>query len=519
MRSISLLIVIALALIISTVPTSAVRQESFEGFIAGVRANAVKGGVLYQRGDGKFDLEPGLKLQDGDFIKSSANSYAELLLQPGNYLRVGGETEFQIVSDQHDRMRFKLNDGAMTFEILSRDMGMLPSFSYSVKHAEALIRVITPNATVFISEPGIFRINAVNNGQTELIVREGEATINGRRVKKKRSAVASASGVTTDEVDRKNEDNFDVWARERAKYAIDANRSLKKDSAWANNRREGRKVEFPHDDKDNRAGHVVVSVKPGFINFTEAGVELNRRPKEWQQLTEEELHLETGDKLRTAEHSFAEITVLPEMHLRLDQNSEILFEQLSHDSISIKLVRGSAILDVARFDSSQGLPLTFSGLATSVVIAGEGNYRVDIRPNGDEITVRKGKVIFNESPVEDCRRITAGKVSECDKKRVDNFDFWSEYRGEGVLVDEKRPVLGRLTALRRERFRDTGFWYQNRGQTTYIFVPFTSPNFRSPYGGHYSTVLTPRNMPMRRVDMENDSLFRLPGLETPRPRP
>ena len=513
-----LLLVIALTLFINTVPTSAQQEESFEGFIAGVRANAVKGEVLYQRGDGKFDLEAGLKVEEGDFIRTGAGSYAELLLQPGNYLRINEHSECQIVSDQHDRMKFKLNQGALTFEILSRDDEILPGFSFSVKQGEELMRVITPNATVFITEPGIFRVNAVNSDRTELIVRNGEAIINGQRVKKKRSAVVSASGVATAEVTGKNEDNFDVWARERANHAVNANRLLKKDSAWANNRREGQRVEFPHDDKEPPASKGIVSVKPGLVHFAEAGVELNRHPKEWQQLTEE-LHLETGDKLRTAEHSFAEITVLPDMHLRLDQNSEILFDQLSHDSISIKLVRGSAILDVARFDGSQGLPLTFGGPATSVVIARDGNYRVDITPNGDEVTVRDGKVIFNQTSVEDCRRIIAGKVYECDKKRIDNFDFWSEYRGEGVFVERRRPARRRLTTLRRDRFKNTGFWYRPPGQTTFIFVPFRSPRFRSPYGGHYSTVLTPRNMPMRAVDMENDPLFELPGLRPPRPRP
>jgi len=176
---------------------------------------------------------------------------------------------------------------------------------------------------------------------------------------------------------------------------------------------------------------------------------------------------------------------------------------------------------VAQFDSTQGLPLTFGGLSTSVVIAGEGTYRIDIRPSGDEITVREGKVILKEKSVNGCRRIAAGTIFECDKKRTDNFDFWSEYRGEGEFFMGKRmvPVVSFLADLRRVRFRKTGFWFQNPGQTTYTFVPFTSPNFRSSYGGNYSTVLTPRNMPVNRVDPGDDPFSRLPGLATPRPRP
>ena len=510
--------ILLMVLFINTVPTSAQRQASFEAFMTGVRPNAIKGDVWYQRGEGKFELEPGLKLEEGDFIKSSANSYAELLLQPGNYLRVGGETECQIFSAQHEKMRFKLNKGTISLEVLSSEW---EDTTYSRKEAYHLIRVITPDAQVFISEPGIFRINATTGGLTELIVRNGEAVINGRRVKKNRKAVASGDSITLAEIDPKIEDSFDLWGRERADKSVQANRMLKKESPWADKRKDGQEtsIKFP-EDEENSLRRGIVSVRPGTVNFVETGVELSRATKEWEELTEKS-QLETDDKLRTTEHSFVEIAVLPDMHLRLDHRSEVLFEQLSNDSISVKLLRGSAILNVAQFDSTQGLPLTFGGLSTSVVIAGEGNYRIDIRPSGDEITVREGKVILQGKSVNACRRIAAGSVSECDKKRTDNFDVWSEHRGEGEYFLGKKviPVVSYLTDLRRVRFRKTGFWFQNSGQTTYTFVPFMSPHFRSPYGGNYSTVLTPPKMRMKRVDPADDPFSRLPGLATPRPRP
>lgn len=512
------IILLMLALLINTVPTSAQRQASFDAFMTGVRPNAVIGDVRYRRGDGKFDLEPGLKLEEGDFIKSSANSYAELLLQPGNYLRIGGETECQIFSDQHDRMRFKLNKGTVSLEILSSEWD---DTIYSRKEAYELIRVITPDAEVFISRPGIFRINATTDKRTELIVRSGEAVINAQRVKKNRKAIASRDSITLSEIDPKIEDSFDLWGREQADKSVKANRTLKNESRWTDKRKEEQQtaVDFP-EDEETRLNRGTISVRPGTVNFVEAGVELSRPTKEWEQLTEKS-QLETGDKLRTSEHSFVEISVLPDMHLRLDERSEVLFEQLSTDSISVKLLRGSAILNVAQFDSTEGLPLTFSGLSTAVVIAGGGNYRIDITPSGDEITVREGKVILKEKPVTGCRKIVAGTIFGCDKKTNDKFDVWSEYRGEGEYFLGQRvvPVVSYLADLRSVRFRKTGFWFQNPGQTTYTFVPFTLTYFKSPYGGNYSTVFTPRHMPMKRVDPGDDPFTRLPKLATPRPRP
>jgi hypothetical protein len=178
------------------------------------------------------------------------------------------------------------------------------------------------------------------------------------------------------------------------------------------------------------------------------------------------------------------------MHFRVNGSSEVLLEQLSNDSISIKVLRGSAILDVARFDRKEDPRIKIGGPSSSVTIADRGLYRID----DDTITVREGKVIFNERSVSSCRKIAQAKVSDCDKNRYDNFDFWSEHRGEGELYNGRDTVsqATHLTRLRQLRFRNTGFWFQQPGQTSYTFVPFSSRLFRSPYGGSYSTVLSPR---------------------------
>ncbi|HEX6717548.1 MAG TPA: FecR domain-containing protein [Pyrinomonadaceae bacterium] len=487
------------------------QQEPLEGFMTGIRANAVKGEVVYQHEDGKFDLEPGLKLEEGDFIRTGVDSYAELLLQPGNYLRLGGETECQIVSDQHDdKMRLKLNHGAISLEILARSFS---DFYYSSDQINELIRVITPNAEVFITRQGIFRIN-VTAGRTEVIARGGDAVINGRRVKEKHRAVAANGSVMVTEVDSKLEDNFDAWARERAAKLVHANKLLQNEAPWSKRQKdEEPSVEMPEDSKETNDHGRVISAKPGAVNFVEDGVEFTRASQDWQQLTEKS-QLETGDTLRTGANSFVELVLFPDMHLRLDASSELRLAQLSNDSTSIKLLRGSAIVDVARFDKKQSPQITIASPSTSVAIAGDGNYRID----GDRITVRYGKVIFSGRCVGSCRRIERGTVSECDKNARDNFDFWSEHRGEGELYNGRGTVaMGtQLAQVRRERFRNTGFWLQQPGQTSYTFVPFTSSLFRSPYGGSYSTVLSPRRIP-NRVDAGGRPSF--PSGHVMRPRP
>jgi len=87
------------------------------------------------------------------------------------------------------------------------------------------------------------------------------------------------------------------------------------------------------------------------------------------------------------------------------------------------------------------------------------------------------------------------------------------YNGRGTVA-----TATYLARLRRTRFRSAGFWYQEPGQTTYTFVPFTSQLFRSPYGGNYSTAFAPRGTTINR----GDSGIRNPnrrGPEILRPKP
>jgi hypothetical protein len=468
------------------------RVESFEGFVTGIRPNAVSGEVSYQREDGTFPLEAGLKLEQGDFIRSSAGGYTELLLQPGNYLRVGSDTECQLFSDQHDKMRLKLTHGVLIFELLSRETEYFSSGLWA--DANELIRVITPDAEVFINHPGVFRINTTASGRTEVIVREGEAVMNGYRLKKTRRAVTANGSVGVTEADAKVEDKFDTWSRERAAQMVQENKLLKKEAPWAKSVRSGDvDVEVPDEEEGDTTRGRVISARPGTVNFVEDGVEFSRGAKEWQPL-DEKSQLAAGDKVRTTTNSFAELMLFPDMHLRIDSSSEVLFDELSNDSVSLKVVRGSAILDVARFDRKLLPQITIGGSSTSAAINDNGNYRIDARDSGNTITVRDGKVLFNQRSIGSCKIIAGTTISDCEKKPKDNFDYWSQYRGEGEMYNGEATVamVSYLARMRQYRYRRAGFWYQRPGQSSCTFVPFSSQVFRSPYGGSYTTALAPR---------------------------
>lgn len=467
--------------------------ENIAAVLSGVRANAVDGKVVYVREAASYEIEPTTELKHGDAVRSAAGSRAELLLQPGNFLRVAAETEFQLIDDRYDRLKLLLNKGTISFEVLKNDWEDTSDFFETLKQGFELIRVITPNSEVFITQPGIFRIN-VTDGRTEVVVRRGEALIDGKRVKEKRSGVATRGSVDIVEVDVKSEDAFDAWARECSEKVVEANRMLKKEAPWAK-KKEGREamVDLPASEK--KAGNpYVVSARPGAVNFVETGVEFSTDQKTWQPLSDHS-ELAAGNRIRTMRQNFLELMMFPDLHLRVDGDSEVSLEQLSNELIAVKVVHGSAILDVARFDRKEFPEIFIGGASTVVAVAEDGNYRVNMRGR-EEILVRKGKVVLQERSIGSCRIIAGGHTSECDRKINDNFDVWSQHRGEGQSFNGG-SMATRLAQLRLRRFKNTGFWYQLPARLQYTFVPFFSTYFRSPYGGNYSCALSPRHAVIR----------------------
>lgn len=507
-RTLLLLLTLATLVVHITAQDQEEQIDNIPAVLSGLRANVVEGNGIYVRETATYDLEADVELKQADIVRTGANGRAELLLQPGNLLRVGAETECHIVDDHYDRLKFLLNTGSINLEILKNDWEDTSDFFETLKQGFELIRVITPNAEVFITQPGIFRIN-IAEGRTELIVRRGEAVIDGKRVKEKRAAVVVRGSFNMTEFDTKVEDAFDTWARQRSDKLIEANHTLKKDAPWAK-KKEGREgmVDMPSSELRGGNNPHVVYARPGTVIFADAKVEFSSGGKAWQELSEKS-QLVAGDKLRTARYSFAELMMFPDLYLRLDSESEVLLEQLSNETIAFKVLRGSAILDVAKIDRRELPVISISGPVSSAKIVEDGNYRINARPITDEVVVRKGKVVIQDRSIGSCRIISGNNTSECDRKVNDNFDIWSQHRGEGQHFDGT-AMATRLAQIRRRRFRNTGFWYRSSSKGEYTFVPFFSTYFRSPYGGAYSSVLAPRRAPMFLWEGRGGSIIRGP---------
>jgi hypothetical protein len=163
----------------------------------------------------------GTQLRDGDQLRTDASSRAEILLNPGTYLRLDENTEVRAVTTSFSNTRFELLKGSVIVES-------------SQIEKDAPIELITPNGPLAIAKDSLIRVDA-KPAATWVAVRQGEiflgtravALSNDGKAKIKRGKVAQLTGAATQpelaKVDKDAMDNFDVWSFNRAQTLVAAN--------------------------------------------------------------------------------------------------------------------------------------------------------------------------------------------------------------------------------------------------------------------------------------------------------
>lgn len=188
--------------------------------------NRTEGKVYILRADSadgeKGRASLGTQMRNDDRISTTANSYAEVLLNPGSYLRLNENTEVRAVSTDLASVRFELVKGSVIAEV-------------GEANKKAPIEIVTPNGALTIAKDGLHRIDAKASA-ANISVRQGEIHLGTRAefaankaTKIGRGKVASLTG--SDQIgksdlaklDRDVMDNFDVWSFNRAQTLTAAN--------------------------------------------------------------------------------------------------------------------------------------------------------------------------------------------------------------------------------------------------------------------------------------------------------
>ena len=206
----SILSMIGVALLIAF--GVAAQAQNREKFVISAKAggvNLVSGNVTVQRKDVQRPeaLTANDNLEMGDSVTTGAGGRVEVLLNPGTYLRVDENSEFQLTDASLDNLRVKLVKGSALVEATGDDETTLS------------IGFTTPQTEALIVKRGIYRFNILPNAMTEIAVRKGRAFYGAGVVNVIKGGQKVLIGNGQAEVtkwNKKDEDAFDLWSKQRA---------------------------------------------------------------------------------------------------------------------------------------------------------------------------------------------------------------------------------------------------------------------------------------------------------------
>lgn len=198
--------------------------QNREKFVISAKAggiNAITGQAdVHPRGESDWQqLSITDDLDAGDRVRTAIDGRVEILLNPGSYLRVGGDSEVELSNNTLSNLEVRLLRGTAIVEATGAD------------DLELNINISTPHTKLAIVRHGLYRLNVVPNDGTELIVRKGRVILSDTHTKVKggNKVVFSATNVSVAKLtkeEKKVQEEIDTWSKERAETLAKANRRL-----------------------------------------------------------------------------------------------------------------------------------------------------------------------------------------------------------------------------------------------------------------------------------------------------
>jgi hypothetical protein len=169
--------------------------------------NFVQGGVTVSRPDGRGGrLVKGDGLNIGDKVSTSSDGKVEILLNPGSYVRLGGNSTFRFKTTSLDDLQLELDAGSAILEVFAAK--------------EFQVVVSTPRAKYVLFETGIYRVDVSDDKTAQLRVWRGRAHVNDSTdtIKSGRSVTSGLNTqIAVAKFDRDEKDALDDWSKSRGK--------------------------------------------------------------------------------------------------------------------------------------------------------------------------------------------------------------------------------------------------------------------------------------------------------------
>ena len=242
-----------------------------------------------------------------------------------------------------------------------------------------------------------------------------------------------------------------------------------------------------------------ISAKAGGVNAVSGRVLVKRASQIPQLLTSQD-NLEPGDIVKTGDDSQVEVLLNPGSYFRVSENSEFTFVSNSLDSLLVKLIRGSAIIEATGPDDT-GMRINVDTDQRRLVIVRSGIYRINAQPGKTELLVRKGRVMLGPEArdlVKGGKRIEFGggveQLLKIGKQDQDEFDIWSKERGQTLARANQRLSYRSLSQSLFDARWDWAFsaanpyglWAWSSYSRCFTFMPFYY-GWSSPYGHYYGS--------------------------------
>jgi len=180
--------------------------------------NEVAGDVTVERNNGLSGrLLKGDEVQTGERVTTGAQSRAEILMNPGSYIRIGENTSFEFVSTHLDDVRVKMHSGSAILEVFGGE-----GFKVDLSADTARFTIL---------DSGIYRIDANGNGNSMVAVWKGKLRPAAERETVGGGKLVSFNGASyvVTRFDRDDKDELAVWSRNRSKELSKISASLRPD--------------------------------------------------------------------------------------------------------------------------------------------------------------------------------------------------------------------------------------------------------------------------------------------------
>lgn len=182
--------------------------------------NLVDGTVGVVRDSGVSGrLVKGDRLEIGDRVSTGDGAKAEVLLNPGSFLRLAPLSAFEFESTSLDDLRVRLDSGSAIFEVFAT--------------TDFVVTAMTPKGKFVLIDSGVYRIDVAANGLATIEVWKGKAQVGDDRnavVKSGRRAASVSGNLTVVKFDRGSKDEFERWSQSRAKELADITGRLERNS-------------------------------------------------------------------------------------------------------------------------------------------------------------------------------------------------------------------------------------------------------------------------------------------------